>query len=182
MEPRSHHLIEKMTETHEVVEFGEPFHSKPLHYSVCRSNVSFEQNSHSRFIMRTRGGTDLSSRGRYPPLRGPPHSSARGWYGWGSNGPRRATDKPVRNEIHVLPLSSYDAETTKAEVRIPSDSVTTIAFRKDHPGSYIASTTLGIAFVDEKSAEIKMLKRKRLFPHPWVPSPRWPTRHHRVAS
>ena len=67
-----------------------------------------------------------------------------------------------RSQIYVLPLSSYDVKTTRAEVRIPSDVVTAIAFRKDHPGSYIGSTTLGIAFVDEKNGAIQMLKRKRL--------------------
>jgi len=60
-------------------------------------------------------------------------------------------------------LSSYDAKTTKAEIRIPSDAVTAIAFRIDHPGSYIAATTLGIAFVEEKNGTIEMLKRKRQF-------------------
>ena len=70
------------------------------------------------------------------------------------------TDKPVHAKIHVLPLS----ETTKAEVRFPSDAVTAIAFRENHPGSYIAATTLGIAFVDEKSGGIQMLKRKRSIP------------------
>jgi len=57
-------------------------------------------------------------------------------------------------------LSAYDAKTTKAEVRIPNDVVTAIAFREDHPGSYIASTTLGIAIVREKDGAIYMLKRK----------------------
>ena len=70
------------------------------------------------------------------------------------------TNEPIHIKIHVLRLSE-----TKAEIRIPSDAVTTIAFRKDHPESYIAATTLGIAFVDETSGAIQMLKRKRSFPH-----------------
>jgi len=57
-------------------------------------------------------------------------------------------------------LSAYDAKVTKAELRIPDDVVTAIAFRKDHPGSYIASTTLGIAIVEEKDGAIHTLKRK----------------------
>jgi len=57
-------------------------------------------------------------------------------------------------------LSAYDAKVTKAELRIPNDVVTAIAFRKDHPGSYIASTILGIAIVEEKDGAIHTLKRK----------------------
>ena len=67
----------------------------------------------------------------------------------------------TRSQIYVLPLASYDVKTTRAEARITSDVVTSIAFRKNHPGSYIGSTTLGIAFVDEKNGTIQMLKRKR---------------------
>lgn len=66
-----------------------------------------------------------------------------------------------RSQIYVLPLTAYDVETTRAEARSLSDAVTAIAFRKDHPGSYVGSTTLGIAFVDEKNGAIEMLKRKR---------------------
>jgi hypothetical protein len=66
-----------------------------------------------------------------------------------------------RSQIHVLPLSSYDIKTTRAEIRIPSDVVTAIAFRKDHPRSYVGSTTLGIAFVDENNGAIQMRKRKQ---------------------
>ena len=87
-------------------------------------------------------------------------SSRRRYDGWELYGP--APKRLInRSQIYVLPLSSYDVKATRAEARIPSDVVTAIAFRKDHPGSYIGSTTLGIAFVNEKNGAIQMLKRKR---------------------
>ena len=66
----------------------------------------------------------------------------------------------TRSQVYVLSLSGYDPKITTAELRIPNDVVTAIAFRKDHPGSYIASTTLGIAIVEEKNGAIQTLKRK----------------------
>jgi sugar lactone lactonase YvrE len=50
--------------------------------------------------------------------------------------------------------------------------VTAIAFREGHPGSYIASTTLGIAVVEEKTGAIQMLKRKPGGPSAASPLPR----------
>jgi len=68
--------------------------------------------------------------------------------------------------MYVLPLSSFDPNRTKAEIRTPSSGVTAIAFREDHPRSYIAATALGFAFVDEKGVAIQMLKLKRSSDHP----------------
>lgn len=65
-----------MPETHEVVDFGEPFYSERFHSPPLPPMEPAERLiqlsvSRSRFIVRARGRTNLSSRGQHSPFRGP---------------------------------------------------------------------------------------------------------------
>lgn len=64
------------------------------------------------------------------------------------------------NKTHILPVDSKSctAATTSTTVLNTSDSVSVQYFRKNHPGSYICLYYQGIAFMDEKTGELTVLK------------------------
>jgi sugar lactone lactonase YvrE len=62
--------------------------------------------------------------------------------------------------IHILPLDPItgDAAGSSRILEVPFDSITVIRFRKDVPGSYICGYRQGIAYLDENTGEVKVLK------------------------
>ena len=62
--------------------------------------------------------------------------------------------------IHILPIDPItgDAVGTARILEVPFDSITVIRFRRDVPGSYICGYRLGIAYLDEMTGEVEVLK------------------------
>lgn len=62
-------------------------------------------------------------------------------------------------EIHILKVNpdTGDAE-GKSRVVPLADSVTVAFFRKDHPGSYICAYYQGVAFLDEQTGRLDVVK------------------------
>ena len=68
-------------------------------------------------------------------------------------------DNPA--EIHILQLDPKTGDAA-GEVRTLklADSVTVQLFRRDHPGSYICAYYQGVAFLDEATGELEIVKER----------------------
>lgn len=62
-------------------------------------------------------------------------------------------------ELHILQVDpGTGAANGQAQIRELEDSVTVAFFRKDHPGSYICAYYQGVAFLDETTGKLEVVK------------------------
>ncbi|KAL0577235.1 hypothetical protein V5O48_004754 [Marasmius crinis-equi] len=66
------------------------------------------------------------------------------------------------SEIHILPLGECDSDPENAHEHAHehhlSDSISMLAFIKDHPYVYIGACRLGVATIDERSGDMQLLR------------------------